>query len=232
MGKAARSRGYDWQKQQEKTDGGSWMSRFSRRSVLGALAAPVATTMLNAPARAQSNYPNRPVRLIVGFAAGGGNDIFARLVGAKAAEILGQPVVIENRPGAGGRPFAQHLLQPARRWLYAVGWRDRRHVDRRRNLSGSEISSDQDAHAPGDDRRLPLDPGNRVRESLAQRQGTGRMGETASGQGKLSEYLAALHHRHGAVETKIRHAGRYDPLQEQQRNVAQRYRRPLPRHDR
>jgi tripartite-type tricarboxylate transporter receptor subunit TctC len=109
MGKAARSCGYDWQKQQANTDGGSWMSRFSRRSVLGALAAPVATTMLNAPARAQSNYPNRPVRLIVGFAAGGGNDIFARLVGAKAAEILGQPVVIENRPGAGGRLSAEYV---------------------------------------------------------------------------------------------------------------------------
>jgi tripartite-type tricarboxylate transporter receptor subunit TctC len=59
------------------------MSYFSRRSVLGALAAPVAAAMLPAPARAQSDYPNRPIRLIVGFAAGGGNDIFARLVGAK-----------------------------------------------------------------------------------------------------------------------------------------------------
>jgi tripartite-type tricarboxylate transporter receptor subunit TctC len=56
-----------------------------------------------APAQAQSDYPNRPIRMIVGFAAGGGNDIFARLVGARLSEILGQAVVVENKPAAGGR---------------------------------------------------------------------------------------------------------------------------------
>jgi tripartite-type tricarboxylate transporter receptor subunit TctC len=85
------------------------MSYFSRRSVLGAFAAPIAAAVLTAPARAQGDYPTRPVRLIVGFAAGGGNDIFARLVGAKLLEILGQPIVIENRPGAGGRLAAEYV---------------------------------------------------------------------------------------------------------------------------
>src|SRR5690242_6610746 len=98
------------------------MSSLSRRSVLGALASPVATAMLGAPARAQGVYPTRPVRVIVGFGAGGGNDIFARIVGAKASESLGQPVVIENRPGAGGRLAAEYVSnQPADGYTLLVG---------------------------------------------------------------------------------------------------------------
>ena len=70
------------------------------------------------PASAQgdpaANYPNRPIRLIVGFAAGGGNDLFARLVGQKLSENIGQPVIIENKPGAGGRIAVEYVKsQPA-----------------------------------------------------------------------------------------------------------------------
>lgn len=55
-------------------------------------------------ARAQDragDYPSRPIRLVVGFTAGGGNDSLARIFGKRLSERLGQPVVIENRPGAG-----------------------------------------------------------------------------------------------------------------------------------
>lgn len=54
------------------------------------------------PAWAQDNFPNRPLRWVVGFGAGGVGDMTARLVGQKLSEALGQPVVIENRPSAGG----------------------------------------------------------------------------------------------------------------------------------
>jgi tripartite-type tricarboxylate transporter receptor subunit TctC len=84
---------------------------FARRPIVFALAVLVTLAAAIAPVRAQSDYPNRPIRMIVGFAAGGGNDIFARLVGAKLSEILGQPVVIENKPAGGGRLSAEYVSQ-------------------------------------------------------------------------------------------------------------------------
>jgi tripartite-type tricarboxylate transporter receptor subunit TctC len=58
-------------------------------------------------------YPTKPVYLIVGFGPGGGNDIYARLIQPKLAERLGKPVVIENKPGAGGTIAANFVAKSA-----------------------------------------------------------------------------------------------------------------------
>lgn len=73
----------------------------TRAFVQAALAAAVALATVPASVLAQS-YPNRPIRIVVPFAAGGSTDAMARIVGQKMSEGLGQPVVIENRPGAAG----------------------------------------------------------------------------------------------------------------------------------
>jgi tripartite-type tricarboxylate transporter receptor subunit TctC len=66
------------------------------------------------PAAAQSDFPTKPIRLIVGFGAGGGTDLIARLVGGRLSQILGQSVVVENRPGASARLAAEYVSrQPA-----------------------------------------------------------------------------------------------------------------------
>jgi len=87
-----------------------------------AIAALLSWTAAAVPAAAQTDYPTKPIRMIVGFAAGGGNDIFARLVGAKLGELLGQQVVVENRPGAAGRLSAEYVShQPADGYTLLVG---------------------------------------------------------------------------------------------------------------
>ena len=62
----------------------------------------IAITLCAAPAAAQAPYPNRAIKILVGIPPGGAPDVVARVVGQQLSESLGQPVVIENRPGANG----------------------------------------------------------------------------------------------------------------------------------
>jgi tripartite-type tricarboxylate transporter receptor subunit TctC len=86
--------------------------KLARRKFLHLAASAAALPAVSRVARAQA-YPSRPVRIIVGFAAGGGNDIVARLMGQWLSERLGQPFVIENRPGAGTNLATESVAKAA-----------------------------------------------------------------------------------------------------------------------
>ncbi|HEX2256301.1 MAG TPA: tripartite tricarboxylate transporter substrate binding protein, partial [Afifellaceae bacterium] len=75
------------------------MRQSFRAAVLGAAVAAIAAI---APAAAQESWPERPIRMVVPYNAGGGTDLLARILAEPLTDILGQPVVVENRPGAGG----------------------------------------------------------------------------------------------------------------------------------
>ena len=61
----------------------------------------VVLCLLSGAALAQSNFPNKPVKVVVGYAAGGAVDVVARTIGQSLQNTMGQPFVIENKPGAG-----------------------------------------------------------------------------------------------------------------------------------
>ncbi|HVF64551.1 MAG TPA: tripartite tricarboxylate transporter substrate binding protein [Casimicrobiaceae bacterium] len=84
-----------------------------KRTSMVLAATATAITMAGGPSHAQSAYPDRPVRLVVPFPAGGGADNLARAIAPKAAQLLGQPIVIDNKPGAGGNIGAAEVARSA-----------------------------------------------------------------------------------------------------------------------
>ena len=77
------------------------MKPTQRRQLVKLAAGAMAASVMPSWVSAQSAYPNRPIKLVIPFAPGGPTDIFGRLFGVRLAELLGQPVVPENRAGAG-----------------------------------------------------------------------------------------------------------------------------------
>jgi tripartite-type tricarboxylate transporter receptor subunit TctC len=81
-------------------------SEARRRLVVGAVTAPLLIRSTWA-----QGFPRRPIRIVIGFPPGGGIDILARLIAPKMAERLGQPVIVDNRPGANGQIATQAVAQ-------------------------------------------------------------------------------------------------------------------------
>jgi hypothetical protein len=89
------------------------MNRLRRHlSALLPLALTAALALPGAPAAAQSDFPNKPVRLIVPFPPGGVTDIVARAIAVKLASEWGQQVIVDNKPGASGAIGAELGISP------------------------------------------------------------------------------------------------------------------------
>src|SRR6478735_4624531 len=86
--------------------------KLPRRQFVHLAAGAAALPAVSRIAWAQT-YPTRPVRIIVGFPPGGGSDILARLMGQWLSERLGQPFIIDNRPGAGSNIATEAVVRAA-----------------------------------------------------------------------------------------------------------------------
>jgi tripartite-type tricarboxylate transporter receptor subunit TctC len=84
---------------------------FAWRALAGALVLSAMTGALAPDALAQAKYPSRPIRLLVPFAPGGGVDVVARIVAKKVSEKIGQPILVESRPGGGGAVATAELMR-------------------------------------------------------------------------------------------------------------------------
>jgi tripartite-type tricarboxylate transporter receptor subunit TctC len=85
------------------------------RRLFGVAIAIASAALLGAATSSTAqDWPSRPIRIIVGFGAGGGTDIAARIIAEPLSKALGQPVVVENRPGAGGTTAAEQVAKSAK----------------------------------------------------------------------------------------------------------------------
>jgi len=80
---------------------------------IAGIAAIAATALLTAAVAQAQNYPTKPIRIVVPYAAGGTSDILARQIGPKLTETFGQPVIVENKPGANGNVGAEFVSKSA-----------------------------------------------------------------------------------------------------------------------
>src|SRR5215469_15648152 len=90
------------------------MSGFSRRNVLRTAVSVIAAPLVSDAAMAQDVYPSRPIHLIVGFTPGTAADITARAFSNSAESVLGQTIVVEDKPGAGSSVAAEYVARAAK----------------------------------------------------------------------------------------------------------------------
>ena len=177
---------------------------------------------LSAPRASAQNFPSKPVRIIVPFAAGGAVDVLARLVGSKLQEAFRQPVIVENRPGAGGNLGADLVAKSAPDGTTIL-----------LTPNGQAISPSLYRNLPYDGRNdltpvTQLVASNLVlvaspKSSVTSVRRLDRAGQGQSGQAELwlERRRQSAASDDGNVQARRRHRHRGDPLQERRRDQHQ-----------
>ena len=86
---------------------------LAKRAIIRSFILAFATALVAGGAQAQQPFPNRPIKILIGYGAGGGTDSLARLYAVKLGEVLNQPIVIENKPGASELLAVQPVMNAA-----------------------------------------------------------------------------------------------------------------------
>ena len=86
---------------------------FTRRNFLATGAAVATLPIVGAQSSAQAAWPSKPIKIIAGYPAGGQTDLFARTYGDVISKKIGQPIIVENKAGAGIMPAAQNFAGQA-----------------------------------------------------------------------------------------------------------------------
>ena len=161
--------------------------KLPRRRFLHLAAGAAALPAVSRIARAQA-YPTRPVRIIVGFPAGGPADIIARLIGQWLSERLGQPFIIENRPGAGSNIATEAVVRCAAGRLHAAagrsGERDQRDALRQAQLQFHPRHRAGRGHQPRAQRHGGQSIGSGQDRSRVHRLRQGQSGQAQHGVGR------------------------------------------------
>jgi tripartite-type tricarboxylate transporter receptor subunit TctC len=181
------------------------MSAIRRRALLAAGAAAAAVSR----AHAQDAWPGRPVRIVVPFAAGGPNDVMARIVAERLRERTGQPFIVENRPGAGGStgtlvvsqaaPDGYTFLFHSSAVTIAPALNPRQAIDPRRDLTAVSLVTDVPM-------TVAARPGARGFGSMAEavataRSAPGRVTVATSGVGSANHMALAMLRALAKIET-------------------------------
>ncbi len=181
------------------------MSAIRRRALLAAGAAITAVSR----AHAQDAWPSRPVRIVVPFAAGGPNDVMARIVADRLRERTGQPFIVENRPGAGGStgtlvvsqaaPDGYTFLFHSSAVTIAPALNPRQAIDPRRDLTAVSLVTDVPM-------TVAARPGTRGFGSMAEavataRSAPGRVTVATSGVGSANHMALAMLGALAKIET-------------------------------